>query len=156
MKDSYLKWTIAGHTLSPQRLHRLLQWRLASAWKTWHWRETEIIFTFGFFDRFSVSVWETLDERRQNHKSIMMYKVLNGIAPAYLKRYFSCGADTSRYFLRGSGVNLSLPKPNTDYMKKSFKFSGAKLWNSLPVQLKLLPTLSTFKRGLASQTSVPN
>ena len=100
--------------------------------------------------------WSTLDERRQNHKSIMMYKVLNGIAPAYLKRYFSYGADTSRYFLRGSGVNLSLPKPNTDYMKKSFKFSGAKLWNSLPVQLKLLPTLSTFKRGLASQTSVPN
>ena len=100
--------------------------------------------------------WSTLDERRQNHKSIMMYKVLNGIAPAYLKRYFSYGADTSRYFLRGSGVNLSLPKPNTDYMKKIFKLSGAKLWNSLPVQLKLLPTLSTFKRGLASQTSVPN
>ena len=99
--------------------------------------------------------WSTLDERRQNHKSIMMYKVLNGIAPAYLKRYFSYGADTSRYFLRGSGVNLSLPKPNTDYMKKSLKFSGAKLWNSLPVQLKRLPTLSSFKRGLASQTSVP-
>ena len=90
--------------------------------------------------------WSTLDERR-NYKSIMMYKVLNGIAPAYLKIYFSYGAETSKYCLRGSGVNLSLPKPNTDYMKKSLKFSGAKLWNSLPVQLKLLPTLSSFKRG---------
>ena len=56
--------------------------------------------------------WSTLDERRQNHKSIMMYKVLNGIAPAYLKRYFSYGADISRCCLRGSGINLSLPKPN--------------------------------------------
>ena len=49
--------------------------------------------------------WSPPDERRQNHKSIMMYNVLDGIAPAYLKIYFSYGADTSRYCLRGSSIS---------------------------------------------------
>lgn len=96
--------------------------------------------------------WSTLDERRSNHKSIMMYKILHDNAPIYLKEYFLYVNDNTDYNLRG-GRNLILPKPKTDYLKKSFKFSGAKVWNNLPLHLKYHDTLSSFKRDLKSLSS---
>jgi hypothetical protein len=33
--------------------------------------------------------------------------------------------------MRGSSIKLFLPKPKTEYLKKSLSFRGAKLWNSL-------------------------
>ena len=55
--------------------------------------------------------WETLANRRLKHKYIMVFKILNGLKSS----------------LRYGGLNVLLPKPNTEYLKKSFKFSGAKL-----------------------------
>ena len=33
-------------------------------------------------------------------------------------------------------TDLALPKPKTNYLKRSFKYSGAVLWNSLPSEAK--------------------
>ena len=82
-----------------------------------------------------------------NHKLIMMYKILCDEAPTYLKNDFILGND-GVYNLRGSNVNVILPKPKTDFLKKSFKFSGAKLWNNLPLNTKLQNTFLSFKRHL--------
>ena len=38
--------------------------------------------------------------------------------------------------LRNLEKKLSLPKPNTNYLKRSFSYSGACLWNNLPKDLK--------------------
>ena len=38
----------------------------------------------------------------------------------------------NNYNLRNADVNFSVPKPNTEYLKKSFGHSGAVLWNNLP------------------------
>ena len=45
-----------------------------------------------------------------------------------------CNLDvfTEVYNLRDSQGKLFNPKPPTDYMKRSFSYSGAFLWNSLP------------------------
>lgn len=98
--------------------------------------------------------WETLVERRQKNKCIMLYKVLNGFAPTYLKKYFSYRNNTSKYCLRDGSTNLSLPKANTEFLIKSFKFDGAKLWNSLPSVIKSCNTLSSFRRELMSLSSI--
>ena len=37
----------------------------------------------------------------------------------------------TNYDLRNSPTDLALPKPKREFLKKSFKYSGAKLWNSL-------------------------
>ena len=41
-----------------------------------------------------------------------------------------------RLDLRNSSGKLTLPKPRTDYLKRSFGDSGARLWNSLPEYVK--------------------
>ena len=51
----------------------------------------------------------------------------------------------SNYNLRNAHINLSVPKPRTNYLKKSFGCSGAVLWNSLPTQAKQTESLSSFK-----------
>ena len=38
-----------------------------------------------------------------------------------------------------------LPQPRTDYVGKSFSYSGAALWNSLPTDIRVSKTLGEFK-----------
>ena len=42
----------------------------------------------------------------------------------------------STYNLRGSGVNLSMPRFNLNWMKNSFTYQVAKFWNSLAPDLR--------------------
>ena len=86
--------------------------------------------------------WNNLSQRYNFHIAVNMFKVMNGDAPNYLIERFNI--KESGYALRGY-KNLSIPKPNTDFKKKSFSYSGATMWNSLPDALKRLCNLSEFK-----------
>ena len=50
--------------------------------------------------------------------------------------------------LRNSLNKVCVPKPRTDYLKRSFSYSGACLWNSLPEQIRLALSLKSFKVAL--------
>ena len=41
-------------------------------------------------------------------------------------------SNNKNYNLRSNELDFALPKPNTNYLKKSFSYSGAALWNDLP------------------------
>ena len=49
---------------------------------------------------------------------------------------------------------LSLPKPNTNYLKRSFCYSGACLWNNLPQDLKSVASVGQFKRGIKKVSEI--
>ena len=69
--------------------------------------------------------WDKLSLRRRTQKAIMMLKSLNGLAPVYLQDLFS--ERHTDYDMRDSLRKLNLPKPRTDYLKRSFGYSGALL-----------------------------
>ena len=50
--------------------------------------------------------------------------------------------------LRDSEIKLNLPKPGTNYLTRSYGYSGALLWDSLPVNLWKLDSLWRFKREI--------
>ena len=52
------------------------------------------------------------------------------------------------YNLRNTEGKLSLPQPRTNHCKRSFSYSGAMSWNSLPNEIKLSSTLNEFKNKL--------
>ena len=52
----------------------------------------------------------------------MMFKSLNGLAPVYLHELFS--ERHTDYDLRDSFRKLNLPKPRTNYLKRSFGYSA--------------------------------
>ena len=73
----------------------------------------------------------------------MMFKSLNEQAPVYLQNLFH--ERSTDYDLRNSLHKLSLPKPRTNYLKRSFSYSGALLWNSLPENVREIKSIRKFK-----------
>ena len=59
--------------------------------------------------------WASLEERRNQLKALMMYKIVNGLAPAYLNDVFEAYTGFTNYTLRNSNKNLALPRTRTDY-----------------------------------------
>ena len=49
---------------------------------------------------------------------------------------------------RNKNVSLKLPKVRTEYGKRSAKFIGAKVYNSLPLEMKKIEHYAKFKNDL--------
>ena len=90
--------------------------------------------------------WDKLSSRRRKQKAIMMFKSLKGLAPVYLQDLFS--ERNTNYDLRDAFRKLNLPKPRTDYLKRSFGYSGALLWNSLPENIRVIRSIEQFKKEI--------
>ena len=65
----------------------------------------------------------------------MMVKIVNGITPRYF-RHFLTRPGASVYNLRTSQDDIAIPRARTDYYRKSFAFTGVKIWNAFPDNMK--------------------
>ena len=92
--------------------------------------------------------WQNLNERHQLQLLTMMFKVFHKQAPNYLQSLFQSTSEVHSYDLRGSKFDFQLPKPKTNFMKRSFSYRGAIAWNELPNGVRELNTLESFKRAL--------
>ena len=57
-----------------------------------------------------------------------MHKTIKKMTPQYLQEMFTIKEND--YSLRDSDNKLIVPQPRTEYLKRSFSYSGALLWNS--------------------------
>ena len=89
--------------------------------------------------------WKDLITQRQIQ--VLVFKALNDLAPDYLSSMFT-ERSTSGYVLRDSTNKLNVPLPRTNYLKRSFSYRGATLWNSLPCNLRQEKSLNRFKQLL--------
>ena len=80
----------------------------------------------------------------------MVFKSLNGLAPEYLSSKFGARSHTTSYTFRDSVNKLTIPQPRTNYLRNSFRSSGAVLWNSRPETLRQAESLRNFKSLLHS------
>ena len=70
--------------------------------------------------------WDTLDARRLRTKSTLMYKILyDDTAPNLRNSFVRRNVDQTDHHLRNSANDLTLPKPRREFLKRSFKYSGA-------------------------------
>ena len=75
-----------------------------------------------------------------------MLKSLNNLAPDYMQNMFV--PRSSNFTLRNSIRLVSLPMRQTGYLKRSFSYSGADLWNNLPVNFRKITSFAQFKSKL--------
>ena len=73
-----------------------------------------------------------------------MYKIANNVAPIYLTDLLQSRDNANKFNntqlkLRSmSNRNLLIPKPKINLFKNSFLYSGALVWNSIPLWIKIL------------------
>ena len=94
--------------------------------------------------------WSSLKEKRNKQKALMMFKIMNGMTPPYLQDIFTRNIGRSVYNLRISRRDLALPAVKTDYYRNSFAYTGAKVWNALPEEMKYEKSMRAFKNKLES------
>ena len=79
-----------------------------------------------------------------------MYKILNNYTAPTLKESFHKISEYQKsYNLRNTNTDLALPQPKKEFLKKSFRHSGALLWNNLTYETKQAESLNSFKRLIA-------
>jgi exonuclease III len=99
------------------------------------------------YELYSKLNWLPFTKRVEHNKAVMVYKCLNNNMPTYLSNLFEYQRNT-RYNLRSEErEQLVVPKPRLElYIKQSFSYSGAKIWNSMPVSVKNSDSVQVFKK----------
>ena len=78
----------------------------------------------------------------------MVFKSLDDLAPESLGNIFSKLSDVHTRVLRNTKFNLAVPKMRTAYCQKSFAFRGVNALNKLESEIKLAPSIQSFKSKL--------
>ncbi len=75
--------------------------------------------------------WLTIEQRHELHTSVMVYKVINSLAPNYLCKYFTELSDRNITHGNTRGL-LEIPKKQLACGQRTFQHRGTKLWNDIP------------------------
>ena len=91
--------------------------------------------------------WLPIRNRIHYKVLLLTYKSMNGLAPSYLEDLIK-KRPMKRTRVDGNN-DLSVPRiKKTMFGGRSFAYTGATLWNSLPRELKLCSNLNQFKKHL--------
>ena len=84
------------------------------------------------------------------HIAIFMYKFKNQLLPDNFKVFFTSVKETHNYNTRlSSRMTYALPKTRTNYGILNIRYQGAKIWNAISDNIKLL-SLKQFKKKFKS------
>ena len=88
---------------------------------------------------FSELNWLSFPKRVKYHTWVMMFKVLNNMAPEYLRDLFKGVHETQGRSLHSVDKGLlNIPFCRTSYYSNSFTVTGAREWNALPLEQKTI------------------
>ena len=79
------------------------------------------------------------------------HKSTNSLAPEYLSELSVQNSALTTMRLRNTEADLRVPFFKTPNGQRSISFRGPKLWNQLGSDVKLAPSLATFKRRLKKE-----
>ena len=89
--------------------------------------------------------WPTLSSRRSYHKAKLVFLCLHSLVPSYFSLYFTRFSNIHNYSTRQS-MRLSLPNVKQNFGKRTFLFTGAKIFNNLPLNIVKSENIQTFCR----------
>ena len=73
-------------------------------------------------------------------------QMLSNVPPTYISEHFTLRNNVNTGInLRSTAASCFIPpKPRTEYFKRSLRYSGCLVWNSLPEEVKIAQTIDTF------------
>ena len=98
--------------------------------------------------------WNTLQERRNQARVIMMYRIVNGLIAIPASLYVTNSTQSTR----GHGLKFHVPAGCVSAFNHSFFPATIRIWNQLPADVVMSPSIEGFKSRLAgsaaTQTSI--
>ena len=95
--------------------------------------------------------WLTIRDRVRYFRLVHVHKIKNGLAPDYLTGGFTAVKEVHQHFTRGSVSDFHISSPCVSSLsQKTFGYVARKEWNSLPLDLKQIQSVSAFKSRLRS------
>ena len=93
---------------------------------------------------------ETLEERRRHHDLVQAYKILSGKDKVNSTYLFDKVQPRHGVGTRGNSDpnNLVNKRARLDLRKYSYPVRLPEMWNSLPGEIKMAPTVNKFKKAL--------
>lgn len=99
--------------------------------------------------------WESLSDRRETHKLILFYKMINFETPDYLRELVpSSIGNTHTHYTRQS-QNIIEVGTRTNFYSEYFLPSTIKLWNRLPLYTRNSTSLNIFKQRISKRVIKP-
>ena len=93
--------------------------------------------------------WLKVETRVSMLKLCLVYRIRKGEVPKYMINYFNYVKNNHSHGTRGRETNIVPHSFNLKtYGKKTFLYTAAVLWNSLPITIKQAPSLTRFKRAV--------
>ena len=89
--------------------------------------------------------WPPPSSRRSYHKAKLVFLCLHSLVPSYFSLYFTRFWNIHNYSTRQS-MRLSLPNVEQNFGKRTFLFTGAKIFNNLPLNIVKRENIQTFWR----------
>ena len=93
----------------------------------------------------------SLQKQLEYNKVFFMYRVLSNEAPENISNLYT---HTPSRCSNSKNYHLSLHRPKIDIFRTSISFSGAYLWNNLPLTIRPCQSLSSFKCKLRAHLEV--
>lgn len=82
-----------------------------------------------------------------------MYKINNNLVPDYVTKIFPRTRSHYSTYTTRQSQNYSIPKCRLNIYKSSFVPTAIHLWNGIPLEIRNLPTLKSFKKSFLSSKS---
>ena len=94
--------------------------------------------------------WLRVPQRIEFKLYLTVYKAIHNFTPSYLAELcILITAIAARQLLRFSSAgNLVVPKPRSEFGKRTFAFAGPYAWNNLAQMIKSSPSVAVFKEQL--------
>ena len=85
-----------------------------------------------------------IEKRISLQKAKFMYQVSNKTVPTYIQNMFTTNSEHPSHLRSSNEMNYIIPKPKTELFKGSMSYSGSKLWNSIPNDIRNSKTIKSF------------
>lgn len=98
--------------------------------------------------------WLQPQQRRHYHWIQFIFKCIYFGCPQYLNQYLT--QVTSRYSLRSTHcLTFTVPRPKKEIGRRAFRYKAPYDWNELPISIRTVTSLGSFKEALLSHLQSP-
>ncbi|WAR09122.1 hypothetical protein MAR_019080, partial [Mya arenaria] len=85
-----------------------------------------------------------IEQRISLHKAKFMYRVSQNAVPSYIQNMFNYNVRRPNHLRSSNKSDFLIPKPNIELFKGSMSYSGVKVWNNIPNEIRQSESIKSF------------